>query len=119
MKVGKLLATVGLATLITASTMAAPANAATVGPLACGSASWVSGSTEGDAQITYLSGYPGGGSCGTLGIRVYYTHVGGASWTAWKYSSWGGGYVSYNVGNSAVKSEHSASVGSLRWTSFR
>lgn len=119
MKHRKLGVCAGALALLTSLLITPPASAATVGPLSCGSGSYVSGSTEGNGQITYLTEWAAGGGCGTLGIRVNYTHVGGASWTAWKYSSWGGGNVSQNVGNSALKSEHSTSVGSLRFTSFR
>lgn len=115
---GKKTAGIGAVLAIVASlACAAPAVAGTIGPISCGYGGYVSGSTEGNGQITYIS--QGTGHCGTLGIRVNYTHVGGASWTSWKYSSWGGGYVSQNVGNSALKSQHTTSVGSLNWESFR
>lgn len=103
--------------LMAALGVAPPAYAGTVGPLACGYGGYVSGATQADGQKTYLSG--GSGHCGTLGLRVQYSHVGGVSWTAWKYSAYGAGHVSNNVGNSALKSEHTTSVSSLRWESFR
>lgn len=58
------------------------------------------------------------GTCGVLGVRGYYTHVGGASWTAWKYNKWGAGSVTIYTKN-MTKAQHSASVGSLLFYSYR
>lgn len=112
------MAFLGAAALTAALAVATPAYAATVTQTCPNGATGVSGSTEGNGQITYLSGVMVGG-CGTLGIRVNYTHVGGSSWTAWKYSAFEGDYVSQNVGSSAHHSQHTASVGSLNFLSYR
>lgn len=76
----------------------------------------VTGATEDEGQITYLAGM-GLGHCGKLGIRVKYGHVGGYSWTSWKYSAYGADYVKRDVGRNAIKSRHSTSIGDLLWTS--
>lgn len=118
MKRRTIAAFLGAMALTATLTVATPAHAATVTHTCPNGATGVSGSTEGDGQITYLSGV-GTGGCGTLGIRVNYTHVGGSSWTAWKYSAFNGAYVSQNVGNSASMSQHWASVGPLNFYSYR
>jgi hypothetical protein len=119
MRPGKLMGFVGALTLTAALGVATPAAAATVGPYWCGSAdAAVNGSTEGDGQITFIPGAPYG-HCGTLGIRVYYTHVGGGTWTGWSHSSNGGGHVRQNVGNSAYMSQHTTTLGSNNFYSPR
>ena len=104
------------ASILATALLPSPAQAATVGPLNCGGGGYVSGSTEAGGQITYNTGVS---HCGQLGLRVYYSSVAGGLWTPWQYSAHGGGYVSRNVGNSAIKSEHTSSLGSLRFESFR
>jgi hypothetical protein len=101
------------ALVLTAGTVS-PAQAETATYLCPNRDAYVSGSTEHNGQITYLAG-TGFGHCKTLGIRVYYSHVGGASWTSWKYSAYGGAYVSRNVG-SPIKSRHSAWGGDILFT---
>jgi hypothetical protein len=56
-----------------------------------------------------------GGDCGTLSVRVRYSHVGGSSWTNWDYDPTGAAvYVKNgNVGH------HRATIGSLDFTSSR
>lgn len=95
-----------------------PASAATAGPFNCSPNAGVAGSTEGDGQITYLAGLMYG-HCGTLGLRVYYTSVAGGLWTPWKYSGNGDGSVVYNAGNSAMRSQHTTTVGNLNFQSQR
>lgn len=118
MKRGTMTAFLGAAALTAVLAVATPAYAATVTQACPTGDAGVSGSTEGNGQITYLSG-AGFGSCGTLGLRVNYTHVGGSSWTAWTYSPSNGAYTSQNVGNSAHHSQHTATTGSLNFMSYR
>lgn len=116
MKRGAAMVFLGSLTMAATLAVATPASAETVGPFPCNSNSaGVVGSTEHNGQITYVAGLAST-HCGTLGIRVYYSHVGGASWTPWKYSQYGGGYVSRNVGT-PIKSQHTASQGNLNFTS--
>lgn len=95
--------------------MAGPASAGQEVTMSCG-ASYVVGATNPDGQITYLPGAVTS-TCGKLGLRVNYTHVGGSSWTAWTYDS-AGFTVQQHVTN-AVKSSHSAAFGPLLFTSYR
>ena len=118
MKRGRISAIIGALSLTLALGVAAPANAATVTTSCADGSQGLAGSTEGDAQITFLAGV-GWTHCGTLGIRVNYSHVGGSSWTGWKYSPYAGGHVTENVGNSALRSDHYASVGPVNWSSYR
>jgi hypothetical protein len=46
------------------------------------------------------------GNCGTVGVRGYYTHVGGASWTTWTYKS-GSNAVAKRTGTNFTKANHS------------
>lgn len=96
---------------------AAPASAGTEVHRNCSGDAGVTGWTGSEKQITFLAG-ASFGHCGTLGIRVHYNHVGGSSWSSWKYSSWGGGQVTRQIYNSN-RSEHSTSVGGLRFLSYR
>lgn len=95
-----------------------PASAGTTGPISCGNDAWVSGATEVDGQLTFLTG-SGFGHCGQLGVRVHYSHVGGYSWTGWTYSDWAGGNVTQNVGSTAIESQHTTSVGDLNFRSYK
>lgn len=83
--------------------LAAPASAGVTEVRSCNEIN-VAGATNATAQITYLTGV-GVGSCGTLGLRVQYSHVGGYSWTAWKYSAFQGDYVRHS-NTTPVKSQH-------------
>ncbi len=113
MKRGTMAAFVGTAAIAASLVAATPASADTVGPFQCGGEAGASGSTEGDAQITYVGTL--WGDCGTLGIRVQYTHVGGSSWTGWKYESYWDN-VTMNV-RTANKSQHTTTYGNLNFYS--
>jgi hypothetical protein len=120
MKRGAITASLGAVALTAAALAAAtPASAETVGPFPCNTADGsVAGSTEHEGQITYIPGMAMA-TCGTLGIRVNYSHVGGTSWTSWKYQDTDDGdklYVKRDVG-SPIKSQHSATRGDLLFTS--
>lgn len=94
---------------------ATPASAGSSGPKYCGSGAAVIGATESSGQVTYDAAP---GHCGTLGVRANYVHVGGDSWTPWKYSAYSAGSVSMSTKN-AVRSLHSTSIGSLLFYSYK
>jgi hypothetical protein len=100
--------------------MVTPASAGAVTRDCDGLADRNFGSVVGYVEAAGAGTYDAGASatCGVLGVRGYYTHVGGASWTAWKYSSWGGGSATIYTKN-LTKAQHSASVMSLNFYSYR
>lgn len=94
---------------------ATSASAAPSAPQECASESAVIGDTTSVGGITYDAD---SGTCGVLGVRVQYTHVGGASWTSWKYNSYASGSVVREVRN-GVQSMHSTSVSDLFFRTWR
>jgi len=110
---GAVLAAASMAALMLAA--ATPASAGSAGPYYCGSGAAITGVTESAGQVTYNAAP---GHCGVLGIRVNYVHVGGDSWTAWKYSAYAGDNVRQTVKN-AVRSMHSSSLGKLNFYSYK
>jgi hypothetical protein len=94
---------------------ATPASAGSTGPVFCGSGAAITGVTESAGQVTYNAAP---GHCGVLGIRVNYVHVGGNSWTGWKYSAYAADNVRQTVKN-AVRSMHSASIGGITFYSYK
>ncbi len=112
----KMTALLGAVSLTTALAMATPANAGET-EKRCASQVGVKGFTESNGQGTYVTS----GSlsnCGKLGLRVNYVHVGGDSWTSWKYSTGGHWSVSSTTKN-AVRSAHTTTVGNLYFYSYR
>lgn len=80
----------------------------------CASSTTVVGYTESNGQGTYIQDLDGG-YCGRLGVRVNYNHVGGNSWTSWKYSTGTHHTVSRNISN-PVMSQHSTGTGNRFYT---
>lgn len=117
MKRGTVRAFLGTVVLTATLAVAAPASAGEQVHRACSGDAGITGSTDAGGQITFLAGL-GFGTCGKLGVRVNYTHVGGASWTAWKYTGDQPFVVEQNVKN-AVRSEHSSVIGPLKFLSYR
>lgn len=108
----------GAAALMASLVTATPASAGQTGPMACSATASVTGATEASGQGTFHSS-ASLDHCGTLGVRVQYSSVGGLLWTGWRYSSFGGASVWQNVGNTAMRSQHTTTVNSLRFDSFR
>ncbi len=112
----KMTALLGAVSLTAALAMATPAHAGET-TKNCASDSGVTGVTQNDVQLTYVTGFSLS-HCGTLGIKVNYVHVGGDSWTSWRYSSYGALTVRRDTRN-AVRSLHSTSVGGLLFYSYK
>lgn len=111
-----------MTSILTVASMAAlmlaaatPASAGAAGPYYCGAGAAIIGVTESAGQVTYNAAP---GHCGVLGLRVNYVHMGGDSWTSWKYSAYGADNVRMSTKN-AVRSMHSSSLGSLTFYSYK
>ena len=74
------------AAVITTLTLAVatPASAAAV-ERSCGNVGRVIGDVTSQGAVTYEN-Y---GDCGTVSVRAWYAHIGGASWTSWRYGAYG------------------------------
>ena len=94
--------------------LAAPAHAGSTSRT-CGNSAVVVGFTENNGGGTYDDAP---NTCGVLGVRVNYAHIGGSSWTAWKYCAYGQGGVSQILsGTNPFRAQHSTSVGPLSFYS--
>jgi hypothetical protein len=106
-------AALGAASIALTVAMATPASAGSRQGY-CGG-----GSVIGYVEAAGAGTYDVHGTCGTLGVRGYYTHVGGASWTAWKYSAcWGCGSATIYTKN-LVQAQHSGSVNRMTFYTYR
>lgn len=112
----KTIALLGAVSLTTALAMATPAYAEETERM-CASQVGVKGFTESSGQGTYVT-MGSLSNCGKLGLRVEYVHVGGTSWTAWKYSTGHHGSVSRTTKN-AVRSAHTTTVKNLYFYSYK
>ena len=116
MALKRAIALLGAASLAAMLAVATPAHAGET-TVRCGSDSGVTGVTTNNYQLLYVTGFSLG-HCGKLGMKVNYVHVGGDSWTAWKYSSYGALTLRQETKN-AVRSLHSTSVNNLLFYSFK
>lgn len=70
---------------LTAGLLAIPASTATA--LGTSTTACVGGVVTGLSTSSLASTANESGSCGTVSVRSYYTHVGGASWSSWSQAS--------------------------------
>jgi len=78
---------------------AAPASAGTASRT-CSTGAMVYGASNSTAVQSVAAG-----NCGTVGVRGYYTHVGGASWTMWTTKT-GSDVTARRTGTNFTQAQH-------------